>query len=265
MDSVKVSLSRDIDMIELHTLADLHIGDAHCDYNLIERRIEYIKNTPNAYCIINGDICDNATKTSIGDTYAQVFNPMAQIEKAVSLFTPIKDKILGISFGNHEARSYNKEGINITKIMAAQLGLLDKYTDSGAVLFLRFGVAPGGRKETNGSGKIRKICYTIYFTHGRGGGRKEGAKAIRLADMASIVDADVYIHSHTHLPLTFKQDYFRVDPRNSKISQITKLFVNTSAMLNYGGYGQVNEFKPSSKDCPIIYLSGRRKKAEVLL
>ena len=108
MDCVKISLSRDIEMIELHTLADLHIGDAHCDYDLVERRIEYIKNAPNAYCIINGDICDNATKTSIGDTYAQVFNPMGQIEKAVTLFTPIKDKILGISIGNHESRSYNK-------------------------------------------------------------------------------------------------------------------------------------------------------------
>ena len=34
---------------------------------------------------------------------------------------------------------------------------------------------------------------------------KEGrAKAIRLADMACIVDADIYIHSHTHLPMIMK-------------------------------------------------------------
>ena len=33
------------------------------------------------------------------------------------------------------------------------------------------------------------------------------AKAIRLADMASIVDADIYIHSHTHLPMIMKQAY----------------------------------------------------------
>ena len=50
--------------------------------------------------------------------------------------------------------------------------------------------------------RLRQMCYTIYTTHGRGGGRKEGAKAIRLADMASIVDADIYIHSHA-----FTNDY----------------------------------------------------------
>jgi hypothetical protein len=49
-------------------------------------RIEQVKNTPNAYCIMNGDIMDNATKTSIGDTYTQVFNPMEQLAKAVALF-----------------------------------------------------------------------------------------------------------------------------------------------------------------------------------
>ena len=38
--------------IELHTLADLHIGDFNCDYKGILERIDYIKRTPNAYCIL---------------------------------------------------------------------------------------------------------------------------------------------------------------------------------------------------------------------
>lgn len=38
-----------------------------------------------------------------------------------------------------------------------------------------------------------------------------------------------------------------------------KLFVNTAATLNYGGYGQTLEFKPVSKDNPIIRLSGVKK------
>ena len=40
------------DVIELHPLSDLHLGDVHCDYKAIMERIEYIKNTPNAYCIL---------------------------------------------------------------------------------------------------------------------------------------------------------------------------------------------------------------------
>ena len=253
------------DVIEVIPMADLHIGDSHCDYKGILERIEYIKNTPNAYCIMNGDIMDNATKTSIGDTYTQVFNPMEQLAKAVELFEPIKDKILCITHGNHENRTYKKEGINLSCLMANQLGLADRYTPTSAVLFIRVGEHSCGRKETNGSGKVRKVLYTLYVLHGSGGGRKEGAKAIRLADMASIIDTDIYIHSHTHLPMVMKQAFHRIDERNSTVSLVDKLFVNTAANLTYGGYGEAGEFKPSSKDTPIIYLSGTKKYFEAKL
>ena len=103
------------------------------------------------------------------------------------------------------------------------------------------------------------MCYTLYLLHGSGGGRKEGAKAIRLADMASIVDSDIYIHSHTHLPMIMKQGFYRIDVRNSTVEFVNKLFVNTAANLNYGGYGEAQEFKPSSKDTPVIHLNGTKK------
>jgi hypothetical protein len=256
---IKADLSRDISELEIHLFADEHIGDEHCDMERLLSRIEYVAKTPNAYCILNGDILDNATKTSIGDTYTQVFNPMEQLKKAVELFSPIKDKILCITHGNHENRTYKKEGINLSYLIARQLGLEDKYTPTSAVLFVRFGQLSRGAKETNGSGNIRKVCYTIYSLHGTGGGRKEGAKAIRLADMASIIDCDIYIHSHTHLGMIMKQGFHRVDSRNNTVANVSKLFVNTSANLNYGGYGEAGEFKPSSKDTPVIYLCGTRK------
>lgn len=260
MKVIKIDLPSELQSLELHVFADEHIGDEHCDMKRLLERIEYVKNTENAYCILNGDILDNATKTSIGDTYAQEFNPMEQLRRATELFSPIKDKILCITHGNHENRTYKKEGINLSDLISAQLGLTDRYTPTSAVLFIRFGRDSGGRKETNGSGKLRKICYTIYSLHGSGGGRKEGAKAIRLADMASIIDTDIYIHSHTHLPMIMKQAFHRIDSRNNAVALVDKLFVNTAANLNYGGYGEAGEFKPSSKETPVIYLSGTKKK-----
>lgn len=259
MKTIKIDLSQDISQLEIHPFADEHIGDEHCDIKRLLERIDYVKNTPNAYCILNGDILDNATKTSIGDVYTQEFNPMGQLEKAVEIFSPIKDKILCITHGNHENRTYKKEGINLSRLIAAQLGLEDRYSPTSAVLFIRFGRVPTGKKETNGSGNLRKICYTIYTLHGSGGGRKEGAKAIRLADMASIIDTDIYIHSHTHLPMVMKQGFHRLDYRNSSVAFVDKLFVNTAANLQYGGYGEAGEFKPSSMDTPIIYLNGTKK------
>lgn len=258
MKVVKADLPRELDSIEVHVFADEHIGDEHCDMVRLKERIEYVKNTPNVYCILNGDIVDNATKTSIGDTYAQVFNPMEQLRRAVELFSPIKDKILCITHGNHENRTYKKEGINLSSLMAIELGLSDKYTPTSAVIFVRFG---RGSSYT----RHRKVLYTIYALHGSGGGRKEGAKAIRLADMASIVDCDIYIHSHTHLPMIIREAFVRLDNKNSTIAEVDKLFVNTAANLKYGGYGEAGEFKPSSRKTPVIYLSGIKKEYEARL
>ena len=258
MKVIKIDLPKELSSVELHTFADEHLGDEHSDLKRLLARIEYVKNTPNAYCILNGDIIDNATKTSIGDTYTQVFNPMEQLAKATEIFEPIRDKILCITHGNHENRTYKKEGINLSCLMAKQLGLSDKYTPTSAVLFLRFGT---GSPHTHS----RKIRYTVYVLHGSGGGRKEGAKAIRLADMASIIDTDIYIHSHTHLPMVMKQAFHRIDNKNSCVALVDKLFVNTAANLTYGGYGEAGEFKPSSKDTPIIYLSGTKKYFEAKL
>lgn len=253
MKIIKIDLSEELKEVEIHTFADEHIGDENCDMPRLLERIEYVKNTPNAYCILNGDILDNATKTSIGDSYAQVFNPMEQLKRAVILFGPIRDKILCITHGNHENRTYKKEGINLSSLIATQLDLTDRYTPTSAMIFLRFG------KGSTHFNKGRKILYTIYSVHGSGGGRKEGAKAIRLADMASIIDADIYVHSHTHLPMIMKQAYHRTDLINSTVALVDRLFVNTAANLNYGGYGEAQEFKPSSKDTPVIHLDGTKK------
>ncbi len=265
MKTIKIELSRELPSVKLVTFADEHIGDEHCDMKRLRERIAHVENDPLAYCILNGDIIDNATKTSIGDTYTQVFNPMEQLAKAVEIFSPIRDKILCITHGNHENRTYKKEGINLSYLLAKQLGLEDRYTPTSAVLFIRFGEQSRGIKETNGSGKKRMVCYTLYVLHGNGGGRKEGAKAIRLADMASIIDTDIYIHSHTHLPMVMKQAFHRIDERNSTVALVDKLFVNTAANLKYGGYGEAQEFKPSSTDTPIIYLSGTNKYFEAKL
>ena len=252
MKTIKVDLPKELNSIELHVFADEHIGDEYCDLDRLKERINYVAETPNAYCLLNGDILDNATRTSIGDCYTAEFNPMEQLKKAVEIFSPIAEKCIAITHGNHENRTYRKEGINLSYLLAAQLGLTDMYSPTSALIFLRFG------KSKNHSGTSKQL-YTVYCLHGSGGGRKEGAKAIRLADLNCIIDADIFIHSHTHLPMVMKQAYHRIDKNNSKVSIVDKLFVNTAANLNYGGYGEAGAFKPSSKDTPVIYLSGTKK------
>lgn len=239
------------DSVEIHTMADMHIGDSLSDFKLIRERIEYIRDTPNAYCILGGDLMDTAISSSIGDTYGANLQPMEQLKQCVAIFEPIRDKILCVLPGNHENRAYRSDGIDMTELMCAQLKIQEKYSPTTALLFIRFG-------RNNSENRHRPLLYTVYVTHGAGGGRKEGGKVNRLADLACIVDADIYIHAHTHLPVVFKNAFFRVSPGNSTVAVTDKLFVNTAAALDYGGYGDKAGFKPASKKSPVIHLDGTK-------
>ena len=122
-------------------------------------------------------------------------------------------------------------------------------------MFLRFGEDK----------KHRKVCYSLYMTHGSGGGRKEGGKINRLADLAGIVDADIYLMAHTHQPAAFRNTFYRCDPQNSSAQLVEHLFINTAAWLRYGGYGDRQSYKPASTINPVIILNGHTKSMKALI
>lgn len=207
MHCVRADYPADWLLANVYIIADTHIGDPNADTRLIARRVEQIARDPQGLCVLNGDIMNTALRNGVSDVYGEVANPMQQIDDACMLLEPIKQKIIGATTGNHEARTYKSDGIDMTRLVCRQLGVEDKYAPEGVLIFLRFGVR---NLHTAHKGQNSAQWYSVYATHGSGGGRKEGAKAIRLADMAAIVDADVYIHAHTHLPMVMKQSFYRV-------------------------------------------------------
>lgn len=241
----------------IYILSDLHIGDANADWGEINARVQRITEDPHGLCILNGDLLNTAVRNSVSDIYSEVVPPMEQIKMAVTLLSPIRKRIIAADTGNHENRVYRTDGLDMMRLICRELGVEQRYAPEGVLCFLRFGEK--NAKERSGGRKKQPYIYSIYATHGTGGGRKEGAKAIRLADMASIVDADCYIHSHSHMPMIMKQSFFRVDIQNQKATAVDKLFVNDASAISYGGYGQAGEFKPTSKHSPVIHLSGDSK------
>lgn len=260
MHSVTIERPAEWSKARLYVLSDLHIGDKHSDREAIEEHIKTIYEDEFGLVILNGDLMNTATRSSISDVYGETLKPSEQLETTAALLDPIKDKIIGATSGNHEARIYKADGVDMTRLLCRELGVADVYAPEGVLMFLKF-----GQGALHGGRQASKLIYTIYATHGSGGGRKEGAKAVRLADMASLVDADIYIHSHTHLPMVMKESFFRVDVQNGKAVPVSKLFVNTSASLTYGGYGQSQEFKPACLDCPVIALDGLKKRSSATL
>lgn len=93
MKTISYTISPEFDEIELHILADLHLGDKHCRMDDIQKQIDRIKDTENAFLILNGDIVNWASKTSISDCYAEALDyggyGEAQEYKPASTKTPV--------------------------------------------------------------------------------------------------------------------------------------------------------------------------------
>ena len=258
MKCIKHSLGN-FDQLQILPLADLHLGDIHSDGKKINEWLTYIKDTPNCYTILNGDLMNTAIKTSVSDTYLETLTPMEQLKQCVKLFEPIKDKILLVTQGNHEVRIAKQDSIDITELMCTQLGIADRYSPASALLFVQVG-------DKGAHCGHWPVQYTIFCNHGSGaGGRLEGGKVNRLVQLANIIDADIYIHSHTHVPAIVRNSYYRVDRRRFAILKVDRLFVNTSSSVEYGSYGEFYAYKPNSLETPLIILDGHQHKMQAVL
>ena len=245
------------DTLEIYPLADVHIGEPLHDKKRLKQFIEEVLSKKNRYIIVNGDIVNNSTRYSVGDVYEEKLTPNQQIDKATEILKPLKDRILVITEGNHENRTKKQDGISIMYQVAQRLDIGDRYSEGAYLLFVKFGKSQGR--------DCRKMPYAIYGKHGSGGGRKVGAKAIRLFEMAETIDADIFLHSHTHVPMVLRKTFFRVDYRNEKVTQIEQLFVNTNSFLKHGGYGEDYGYSPTSTQYPKIILNGIKREAKALI
>lgn len=252
MKVIKVDLPKEHDKIIICPISDVHLGSPECDIEMLNKEIEFIQKTPNAYCILNGDIIDNTVKNSIGDVYSQIITPQQQLEQVVEMFRPIKDKIIAVTNGNHEQRTWRESGIDIMACFCLNLGLDKYYANEGALIFAKFGVKRNDIHKPKGY-TPRQV--TIYCTHGAGGGKKIGGKMNKLNDLGDIVDSDVVIMSHIHEPSTFKRNVFKVDLPNQSVKEAERTYVSCGSFLKYGGYGERGGYIPSTRKMPKIVVS----------
>jgi predicted phosphodiesterase len=263
MKCIKINLPDSLNRIEIEIFSDLHLGSKKCDYTTIQKRIDRVKENIDVYAIILGDVLNNSTKTSVGDVYEEELTPMQQVNMATEMFEAIKNKILGVCSGNHERRSYKTDGVDLLYFMCAELGIADRYDYSACLLFIRVGKDKNKAKTGENA---RKVCYTLYMTHGDGqGGRTVGGKANGLQRRGQIVDADIVVTGHTHAPLSFRDCCYVIDCRNSCVNIKEQLFVNASATLNYEEYAELYGMKPSSKVSPVLALGGTKKEIAVVM
>lgn len=260
MKVIKINLNEEtgriVDKVTIIPIADVHIGDKLSNLKLLKEALQRIKDEPNTFTIINGDLCNMALKNSKSDVYSDQLSPMEQVLTATELLEGIKDKILIIATGNHEDRTTKETNIDVTRLIAKQLGIEDRYADAWWYLYLTFG------KDNKG----RAITYAITGIHGYGGGRKSGGKINRLEDMSQVVIADLYIMSHTHKPISTKNCIYIPYYQSRALSKQEMYYLMTNSFLESdGGYAEKMGFAPSNTSLTEAQLNGTKRKIKLLI
>ena len=249
-------MGKEFESIKLLALADFHIGDELCNLKKIKSVLEEVKNSDNTFIILNGDLINNGTRTSVSNIYTEQLSPMDQIVMLCDLLDPVKDHILCITNGNHELRSMSKgDGIDIIRLVARQLGIEDRYSEGWWYLYLSFGM-------TN---KHREVLYTISGIHGYSGGKKHGSKINALVEMSDKVIADLYIMSHTHTPMITRNSIFVPDYQHQTLVKKDKYYLMTNSFLEYGGYGERYGYTPNTTEHQEAILNGKKKEIKLIL
>ena len=173
----------------MYVMGDTHIGHPNTDMKLLQKHLDLIKNSGAAWVHL-GDwvdaISSDDRRFSVEDHRISVVESYLDMEE---LFNPIVPSCIGLLRGNHGSKWSKQEG-DMIKIVARRWGV--PYLGyQGFVIF-------------NGT--------KVFMHHGAGGGRKRGAKTIRLNEWAQFIEADVYLQGHTHTYVEFTDE--KIQPNN---------------------------------------------------
>lgn len=243
MKDITFIFPEELTSIKIIPLGDVHRGSQQFDETLFLKTINKIQKDKSCYTILMGDLIDNALKNSKSDVYQATETPQQSIEYIVENLLPIKDKILVITSGNHEERTSKEAGVCVTKHIAKCLNIEDKYADGPFILF----------------GSISSRIFTIFGTHGAGGGTSTSSALNKILNLMQIVpDADIYLMGHTHKPLVAFETRYLLNKIAKKHIQHDALYINGGSFLNFeGSYGEKKLYKPNSKKIPFIIVNNK--------
>lgn len=260
-DVLVYTFSPDWKTFELYPLCDLHIGDPKTDEKAFFEFVKFILSEENRYITIQGDLMNNAIKSSVSNVYNENRNPHEQKKWLVHHLLPLKDRILCYVPGNHEGRSTKDADVHLIYDIAESIGgqdyALSKYKENGAFIKIRFGLITHG---------LKTATYTGFICHGSGGGAKAGGYLNKLEDYAYSIDGiDFMIAGHTHKKFGSKPSKMVVDAQNNMVTERDFLVTSSGAWQTYGGYAMRGLMRPGTRGKTPIIFSGTEKEFHAII
>ncbi len=233
-------------------ITDVHLGNRQCNIEHFQEFLQLIMEIPNCVTILNGDLAETATKTSVGMAmFEEDKNIPEQLDALYELLKPLAEagKILGMGPGNHEQRVAHMIGMNPMQILADRLGV----PYFGYQGYFRL--------------KVGEIIYKVAFHHGVGGGSTTGAKANSAEKLNKVVPlADLYVTGHTHGKQWHRDEVWLIPDNEDKLVRHQRTYVVGGSFLSYfGGYSEEKVLPPSSTGAVYVQLSSQVKEIRVTI
>lgn len=253
--------------ITIIPISDVHLGSPECMEQEFIAFINSVKETPNVYLVLGGDLIENGTRSSVGDSvFRQTMPPSQQKKEMAKILEPVADRILCFVPGNHERRSRKDADDDPVYDIAAKMDLEHLYRENIAFVKIQLGnktwetgtITPGEKRPT----------YSIVVVHGTGGGGIYTGTAVNRNERFAYTFSgmlDAMIVGHVHKPFTTQPGMIHIDPRNNKVSIKPFRIVSSTSWLQYGGYAANQMLLPSTHCLQKLTLSGNHKEITVTM
>lgn len=249
------------DDITIIPVADVHLGAAQQMEEQFMDFLKMVKDTPNVYLVLAGDLLNNGIKQSVSSIYKERYMPSVAKHMMMELLEPVKDKILCGVCGNHERRTIKEVDDDPMYDIMFALGKSNLYRENMAFVKIQL-----GNKDKSVADGTRNPTYTLVVTHGAGGGLMTGASVNRAERFGYVLDgADCLIMGHCHKPFTTQPGKIYIDTRNNKVSIKPFKVVCATSWLDYGGYAAAAMMMPSTHCLNKITLCGNHKEMIVTM
>ena len=229
----------------LGCIADVHAGHKNFNESILDNVINWILKN-DALWFGGGDLIECSTKTSVGAGWAeQVMSPQEQIKYMTEKLKPISHLCIGLVQGNHEDRAFKQAGVNITEIIAYNLGV-EFFGDELFAIIAR-------DKEVTDRGK----AYTLYACHTQTTNKNPGLAMNFMSREMDWMNCDIVCKAHGHdLGLSPPAMYVDIDCRNLAISEKYRWYWLVGHYLNRpNSYISKTSKPPKPLGTEVLYLN----------
>ena len=250
--------------ITIVPISDVHLGSPGCMEQEFISFIKTVKDTPNMYIVLGGDLIDNGTRSSVTNPFRATMPPSQQKKEMANVLSEVRDRILCFVPGNHERRSGKDADDDPVYDIAAKLDLEHLYRENIAFVKIQLGKPETVNGKVNNS--AYRPTYMLVVTHGAGGGILTGGAVNRGERFGYVVDGmDALIVGHTHKPFTTQPGKLKIDPHNNKVTIKPFKVISSTSWLEYGGYAAQKMLLPTTHCLHTLTLRGDKKEIVVTM